>query len=107
MRLKKLISYCNDASVKLVPIVNLNNCSGKGDCIIACPYNVFDTRPISEDEKKGLSLKGKIKTFFKRNKAYVINPDSCHSCGLCVQVCPENAIKLVKAFNPLSNKQFV
>lgn len=28
-----------------------------------------------------------------------INPDLCESCGLCVQICPENAIKVTKQEN--------
>lgn len=79
-----------------MPKVNFNSCSGKGDCITVCPYNVFEIQVINPEDRKNLNIKGKIKTLFFKQKAYVINPEECHSCGLCVTACPENAIKLSK-----------
>jgi NAD-dependent dihydropyrimidine dehydrogenase PreA subunit len=39
----------------------------------------------------------RIKLFVHGGKqAYVLYPDACRGCGLCVKVCPENAIKLQK-----------
>lgn len=78
----------------LMPIIDLNDCSGKGPCVPACPYDALELRKISADEKKHLNLKGKIKTFFNANKAYLIDPMLCHGCGECVKICPEKAIKL-------------
>jgi NAD-dependent dihydropyrimidine dehydrogenase PreA subunit len=96
--MKRTLDYsnCSDSAEKLMPIVNFNSCAGKADCVAVCPYDVFEMQPISKEDKAKLNLKGQIKTFFFKQKAYVINPDQCHSCGLCVQVCPENAIKLIK-----------
>ncbi|WP_211235282.1 4Fe-4S dicluster domain-containing protein [Runella zeae] len=79
-----------------MPIVNFNSCGGKEDCVVVCPYDVFEMRTIADADKAKLNLKGQIKTFFFNQKAYVINPDQCHSCGLCVQACPEKAIKLTR-----------
>ncbi|MCU0438722.1 MAG: ferredoxin family protein [Raineya sp.] len=92
-------SNCSDITEKLMPIVNFNSCGGKEDCVTVCPYNVFEMRPITKKDKAKLSLKGKIKTFFFKQKAYVVNPDQCHACGLCIQACPEKAIKLTKFIN--------
>jgi NAD-dependent dihydropyrimidine dehydrogenase PreA subunit len=92
-------SNCSDVSQKLMPIVNFNNCGGKEDCVVVCPYDVFEMRPISKEDKEKLNLKGKIKTFFFEQKAYVTKPDLCHSCGLCIQTCPEKAIKLTRFNN--------
>ncbi|WP_417940344.1 4Fe-4S dicluster domain-containing protein [Flavobacterium sp. RS13.1] len=89
-------SNCSDVAEKLMPIVNFNSCGGKKDCVEVCPYDVFEMQPISQEDKAKLNLKGQIKTFFFKQKAYVINPDQCHSCGLCVQACPEKAIKLTR-----------
>lgn len=87
---------CDDAGGKLMPIVNFNNCGAKEYCIAVCPYDVFEMRPIKEEHKKDLNLKGKIKTLFFKNKAYLTDPLLCHACGLCVPACPENAIKLTR-----------
>lgn len=86
---------CSDVSEKLMPLVNLNNCDGKKNCVEVCPYDVFEIKPISTEDQAKLNLKGKIKTIFFKQKAYVINPNKCHSCGLCVLACPEKAIKLI------------
>jgi NAD-dependent dihydropyrimidine dehydrogenase PreA subunit len=91
-------SICSDIAKKLMPIVNFNSCGCKEDCVAVCPYNVFEVRPISKKDKATLNLKGQIKTFFYPGKAYVINPEQCHACGLCVQACPEKAIKLAGYF---------
>ncbi len=89
-------SNCSDIAEKLMPLVNFNNCGGKEDCVAACPYNVFEMQTITKEDKATLTLKGKIKTLFFKEKAYVINPEQCHACGLCIQACPERAIKLTK-----------
>lgn len=83
-----------DRTGKLYPVVNFNNCGGKKDCVIVCPYNVFEMRPIAPEDAAQLNLKGKLKAFFFKEKAYVIDPNLCHACGICVRACPEKAIKL-------------
>ncbi|MFM2386391.1 MAG: hypothetical protein RL660_1148 [Bacteroidota bacterium] len=89
-------SNCADSTEKLMPTVNFNSCASKGDCVTVCPYTVFEMQAISKLDKAKLNMKGRIKTFFFNQKAYVINPEQCHVCGLCVQVCPEKAINLTR-----------
>ena len=89
---------CDKEGEKLFPIVDFNSCGAKEDCVVVCPYDVFEMRPITPEDKTTLSLKGKIKTFFDKRKAYITDPTLCHACGLCVQACPERAIKLKKTF---------
>lgn len=104
--MKKLKIYnsnaaiCDETGGNLMPIVNLNNCGAKEDCIAACPYDVFEMRPISKEDAVTLNFKGKLKALFFKNKAYVVDPNLCHACGLCVLACPEKAIGLVK--NPFN-----
>ena len=93
---KQIKDNCDDIGGKLMPAVNFNNCGAKEDCVAVCPYDVFEMRPIAPKDKANLNLKGIIKTFFFTNKAYLTDPNLCHACGLCVQTCPENAIKLAK-----------
>lgn len=83
-------------SGKVMPVVNLNNCGGKEDCIPSCPFSVLEMQTIRTEDRLKLNLKGRVKTFFNSKKAYVIDPNACHACGKCVQVCPEDAIKLVR-----------
>lgn len=87
---------CQEESGIFIPLVNFSNCGGKEICEAVCPYDVFEMLPIKKEDKKGLNLKGKIKTFFNKNKAYLKNPERCHACGICVQKCPERAIQLIK-----------
>ncbi len=87
---------CHDIAGKLMPVVDLNSCGGKEDCIAACPYDVFKMLPITPEQKAQLTLKGKLKAFFFTNKAFVVTPAQCHACGLCVKACPEKAIKLTR-----------
>jgi 4Fe-4S ferredoxin len=86
---------CKEESGKIMPIVDFNKCEGKGPCIEVCPYEVFEMQEISDEQYQQLSFFGKFKTkVHGKNKAIVINPTLCHSCGLCVTACPEKAIKL-------------
>ena len=49
---------------------------------------------ISEDRAK-LSWMGRLKAWAHGNRqAFVVRPDACHACKLCVDACPENAIRL-------------
>lgn len=88
---------CKEESGKLVPLIDLNKCEGKTPCMPICPYNVLEIKEISQEQYKTLSFFGKLKTFVHgKKKAFVVQPDACHACGLCVSACPERAIKLVK-----------
>jgi len=87
--------YCKEDSGLVFPVVELNVCESRGFCKQVCPYHVFEILEIKEEQFAELSFVGKLKTLlYGREKAIVINPYSCHSCGLCVMACPENAINL-------------
>ncbi len=78
------------------PVIDRNRCEGKADCVRVCPYKVFEIGKINADQKKQLSLRGRLKAFAHGGKqAFVINGDACRACQLCVQSCPEQAIKLL------------
>lgn len=87
---------CDETGGKLMPVVDFNSCGAKEDCVAVCPYDLFEMKPITLEDKANLNIKGKIKTFFFKNKAYVTQPELCRACGLCVPACPEKAIKLMK-----------
>ena len=90
-------SSCKEDAKVVVPVVDLNKCEGKKDCVEVCPYDVFEMRAITDNQFSDLKFVAKIKTLVHgRDKAFVVNPDVCHSCGLCVSACPEKAIKLIR-----------
>lgn len=85
---------CKDPG-QLIPVIDRNRCEGKADCQRVCPYQVFELARLGADDKASLSLRGRIKAFVHGNRqAFVVRPEQCHACGLCVSACPERAIKL-------------
>jgi 4Fe-4S ferredoxin len=90
-----MIENCKHPPGVMIPLVDLNGCEGKGPCVPACPYDVLEMRPITMEEQKQLSFKGRIKTFVHgKHKTFAVKVDLCQGCGKCVAVCPEHAIKL-------------
>lgn len=54
--------------------VDMEKCSGCGECISVCPGSVFE--------------------FNDEGKSNPIRPEDCQECCSCVEVCPESAIKV-------------
>ena len=89
-------SECKAPGV-LAPLVDRNRCEAKADCVEVCPYDVFTLRAVTREERRGLSLVGRLKLMAHGGKqAFVDDPSLCHSCGLCVTTCPERAITLAR-----------
>jgi heterodisulfide reductase subunit A len=73
-----------------VALVDVHKCQGHGACREACPIvGAIDMRMVELEDGKS------------RAQAQV-NPALCTGCGICVAVCPENAIDL----NGWSLKQY-
>ncbi len=82
----------------MVPVIDPMRCEAAGPCVPICPYDVLVIRPVPPEERSKLPFIGRVKLFVHGGKqAFVVNADACHGCGLCVQACPEKAIKLRKA----------
>ena len=80
------------------PEVDRARCEGKKDCVVVCPYDVFEVRRIDDADFAQLGFLGKLKSrAHGRLTAYTPRADACQACGLCVVACPEDAIKLVRA----------
>ncbi|MBN2196236.1 MAG: 4Fe-4S dicluster domain-containing protein [Polyangiaceae bacterium] len=88
-----------------VPKIDRTLCEGgfhgdcaKGECpcISACPHGVLQIRPLTAEDKRALSFGSRFRAWIHRNRqAYVVKPDSCTSCTLCIQACPvPHVIKL-------------
>ena len=89
------IESCSDISGRVAPVVDRNRCEGKEDCVVVCPYNVFEIGTLSKSDRSGLTVLGKLKAWAHGNRqAFVVNPGACHACKLCVDICPENALTL-------------
>jgi len=87
---------CGATPASYLPEINRNRCEGKAECIVVCPYDVFEVRRIDAADARGLSLLGRLKSAVHGGKtAYAIRAEDCRACGLCVVACPEKAITLV------------
>ncbi len=86
---------CAPAPGIVVPVIDRSRCEAKGDCVRVCPYHVFDVRVLARSEKAGLSFLSRLKLAVHGGKQAVAErAQDCHACGLCVQACPEDAIRL-------------
>jgi NAD-dependent dihydropyrimidine dehydrogenase PreA subunit len=82
---------------ELVPVIDRNRCEGEEACVRVCPRQVFELGVLPEQDRKSLSLVGRIKGFVHGYKqAFAVRAEACGSCGLCVTACPEEAIKLAR-----------
>jgi 4Fe-4S ferredoxin len=87
---------CPTAPGQVAPVIDRNRCEGKEDCVRVCPYQVFEVRRLTRQERGGLSLRGRIKSFAHGGRqAFAVRADQCHGCALCVAACPEHAIRLL------------
>ena len=92
-----LSSSCSETPSASRPVIDRNRCEAKAECVRVCPYDVFELRALTDAEKTGMSLLGRLKARFHGNQqAFVVRPEACHACGLCVAACPEEAIRLVR-----------
>jgi 4Fe-4S ferredoxin len=88
---------CTQPAGVVRPVVDSSRCEGKEDCVRVCPYDVFEVRRLTGEERRGLSLITRFKVMAHGGKqAFVVHGDQCHSCGLCVAACPEHAIRLTR-----------
>ena len=86
---------CKGEPGKVAPVVDRNRCEAKAECVRVCPYNVFEIRSLSTQDRALLSVRGKLKAWAHGNQqAFVVRPADCHACQLCVKACPEQALRL-------------
>jgi 4Fe-4S ferredoxin len=86
---------CKGQAGRVAPVVDRNRCEAKAGCVGVCPFNVFEIRSLSPGDKSALSFVGRIKAWAHGNRqAFVIRPADCRACRLCIEACPEDAIRL-------------
>ena len=89
------LEACRGEPGRVAPVVDRNRCEAKEDCVAVCPYDVFEIQDLSREDRASLSLLGKLKAWAHGNRqAFVVRPNDCHACQLCVAACPENALTL-------------
>jgi NAD-dependent dihydropyrimidine dehydrogenase PreA subunit len=88
---------CKQDSKSFRPVIDRAKCEGKKDCVRVCPYDVFEVRTIEDADYEALGFIAKLKSrAHGKQTAYTPRGDECRACGLCVEACPEKAIKLVR-----------
>jgi 4Fe-4S ferredoxin len=87
---------CAGSPGTVAPLVDRNRCEGEEQCVQVCPYNVFEVQVLAPEERRQLSLLGRLKAWAHGNRqAVVVRPADCHACGLCIAACPEQALRLM------------
>lgn len=92
---------CGAPPGRWVPIVDRAKCEGKEDCVVVCPYDVFELGTLTEVEYHALGMVGRMKArAHDRKTSRTPHADACRACGLCVVACPEQAIQLRRTAPP-------
>lgn len=87
---------CAPAGGRVVPVVDRNRCEAKSDCVRVCPFDVFEVRALTAEERRPIGLVGRLKLLVHGGRqAFAVRAEDCHACGRCVTACPERAIRLV------------
>jgi NAD-dependent dihydropyrimidine dehydrogenase PreA subunit len=87
---------CKQPAGKLAPMVDPAKCEAKAACEAICPVDVFEVVRIPQDTFRALPLMSRFKVWVHGMKtAATPNAASCLGCALCVEACPETAIRLV------------
>jgi NAD-dependent dihydropyrimidine dehydrogenase PreA subunit len=88
---------CKQPALTVTPAIDRSRCEGKEDCVRVCPYDVFEIRVLTRDERRAIPFVSRLKLAIHGNRqAFAVRGDQCHACGLCVRACPEKAIRLVR-----------
>jgi NAD-dependent dihydropyrimidine dehydrogenase PreA subunit len=88
---------CKHEAGIFAPVIDRNRCEAKADCLRVCPYDVFEIAELSAEDKRSLSLVGRLKAWAHGGRqTFAVRADACHGCGLCVEACPEDAIRLAR-----------
>ncbi len=91
-----------------LPVYDASKCTACGVCAASCPdsalYSTITERPIPEAAKRYFKIfKKPPKGIPWERFALNINvvPGACKGCGICAQVCPTDALKMVDKHDAL------
>ncbi len=86
---------CKQEPGVFAPVVDRSRCEGKADCVVICPYEVFELGILPEQDRAGFGMVARLKGLLHGWKqSFAVNAEACRACGLCVAACPEKAIRL-------------
>jgi NAD-dependent dihydropyrimidine dehydrogenase PreA subunit len=89
------LSTCKQPPGVVAPVIDSRKCEGKADCVRVCPYDVFEVRTLTREERGALPLTARLKVWAHGGRqAFAVRAEACHACGQCVAACPEKAIRL-------------
>lgn len=80
--------------------VNMNNCTGCNNCVVACPVNALELNtvdPVTTD-KIYVVVNG-------RAKSLDVDSELCAGCGICIEACPYDVITLKGRWEQLRNEE--
>lgn len=87
---------CKQPAGKLRPVVDPAKCEAKAACDAICPVDVFEIVRIPPATFQALPVLSKFKVLVHGMKtAATPNAEACVGCALCVEACPEAAIRLL------------
>ena len=82
----------------LIPLVDHARCEARYACVNVGPENVFSVYQIDDADRRALSSLGRLRSRIHGGMtAYATRAEDCSGCGLCVDACDENAVRLVSA----------
>lgn len=71
-----------------LPVVDIDRCTACGDCVDACPRDLFEILPLSQ------SLLVQCRAPLAGDAARALCRVACDACGRCVQDAPEGALEM-------------
>lgn len=84
---------------KRIPVIDYNKCTGQGVCVEVCPVDIFEIRNLDQiefcEETKASGMCPEPTFATKAKRSYPVNIDDCTECEICIEKCPEQAIRLV------------
>lgn len=69
-----------------LPVVNEDKCTACGKCVEACPRNLFELHPVSQD------IIVFCRSLDRGPVSHKYCKNACIACGICVRACPEAII---------------
>jgi Na+-translocating ferredoxin:NAD+ oxidoreductase RNF subunit RnfB len=87
-----------------LPVVIEEKCTACGQCVTACPRNLFELHPLSQEIIVFCRSEDKGPTARKLCK------NACIACGICVRACPEaivleNNLAVIKDYKKIKPEQ--